>query len=152
MPIINRIAEFQSDMTEWRRDIHADPEAAFEERRTADFVAQQLAAFGLKMHRGLAGTGVVGTLTGRGAANRGKVMALRADIDALPMSEHNEVAYNRPMAARCMLTATTAIPPCCSARRATSPRRGISTGPCNSFSSLPKRPKGRPGDDGTGSV
>jgi metal-dependent amidase/aminoacylase/carboxypeptidase family protein len=135
MPIINRIAEFQSDMTEWRRDIHARPEAAFEERRTADFVAQQLAAFGLKMHRGLAGTGVVGTLTGRGAANRGKVMALRADIDALPMSEHNEVAYNRP---------TTAIPPCCSAR-ATSPRRGISTGPCNSFSSLPKRPKAAAG-------
>jgi hippurate hydrolase len=93
MPIINRIAEFQSEMTEWRRDIHAHPETAFEERRTADFVAQQLAAFDIKVHRGLAGTGVVGTLTGRGAANRGKAIALRADIDALPMSEHNEFAY-----------------------------------------------------------
>jgi amidohydrolase len=93
MPIINRIAEFHHDMTQWRHDIHAHPEIAFQERRTADFVAQQLASFGIAVHRGLAGTGVVGTLIGRGKNGGGIAIALRADLDALPMNELNEFAH-----------------------------------------------------------
>ena len=62
MAIINRIADWQADMTGWRRDIHAHPETAFEEKRTSDVVAGLLDAFGIEVHRGLAGTGVVGTL------------------------------------------------------------------------------------------
>ena len=58
MPIINRIAAFHDEMTAWRRDIHAHPETAFEEHRTADEVAKKLEAFGIEVHRGLAGTGV----------------------------------------------------------------------------------------------
>jgi amidohydrolase len=87
MPIINRIADFHRDMTAWRRDIHAHPETAFEEHRTSEFVAQKLADFGIEVHRGLAGTGVVGTLRGTRAGSRS--IALRADLDALHIHEKN---------------------------------------------------------------
>ena len=87
MPIINRIAEFHGEMTAWRRDIHAHPETAFEENRTADIVAAKLEAFGIEVHRGLAGTGVVGTL--RGSADGAGTIGLRADMDALHIDEKN---------------------------------------------------------------
>ncbi len=87
MPIINRIAEFQADMTAWRRDIHAHPETAFEEKRTSDVVAKRLAEFGIEVDRGLAGTGVVGTL--KGARGDGPAIGLRADLDALDILEKN---------------------------------------------------------------
>jgi hippurate hydrolase len=87
MPIINRIADFHPDLTAWRHDIHAHPETAFEEHRTAEFVAARLAEFGIKVHRGLAGTGVVGTLEGRTPGKR--AIALRADMDALHVHEKN---------------------------------------------------------------
>jgi len=58
MHIINRIAAFHDDMTAWRRDIHAHPETAFEERRTAALIADKLRSFGIEVHEGLAKTGV----------------------------------------------------------------------------------------------
>jgi hippurate hydrolase len=85
MPIINRIAAFHEDMAAWRHEIHAHPETAFEERRTSDFVAKKLQEFGIEIHRGLAGTGVVGTLK-RGP---GPTIGLRADMDALHIHEKN---------------------------------------------------------------
>jgi hippurate hydrolase len=91
MPIINRIADFQQEMTGWRRDIHAHPETAFEEHRTADVVAEKLQDFGLQVHRGLAGTGVVGTLKGK--RDNGRAIALRADMDALHIHEKNTFAH-----------------------------------------------------------
>jgi hippurate hydrolase len=87
MPIINRIAEFRDDMAAWRRDIHAHPETAFEEKRTSDVVARRLAEFGVEIDRGLAGTGVVGTL--KGARGNGPAIGLRADLDALHIHEKN---------------------------------------------------------------
>jgi hippurate hydrolase len=91
MPIVNRIAEFHDDMVAWRRDLHMHPETAFEEKRTSDFVAGKLASFGIEVDRGLAGTGVVGTL--HGARGRGPVIGLRADMDALHILEKNEFAH-----------------------------------------------------------
>lgn len=91
MPIVNRIADFHADMTAWRRDIHAHPETAFEERRTAEVVATKLAEFGVEVHRGLAGTGVVGTL--RGNRTGGRAIALRADLDALHIHEKTGFAH-----------------------------------------------------------
>ncbi|MEM7226985.1 MAG: M20 aminoacylase family protein [Pseudomonadota bacterium] len=88
MPIVNRIADFAEDMKAWRRDIHKHPETAFEEERTADIVAEKLAGWGIEVHRGLATTGVVGLLKGNQDANR--MIGLRADLDALPMSEFND--------------------------------------------------------------
>ncbi len=70
-------------MRSWRHDLHAHPETAFEEFRTADFVAARLAEDGFEVHRGLGGTGVVGTLT----VGSGPTIGLRADMDALHVTE-----------------------------------------------------------------
>ena len=86
MAVINRIAEFHDYMTAWRRDIHAHPETAFEEVRTADTVAALLEGFGMAVHRGLATTGVVGTLK---AGSGSRSIGLRADMDALHIHEKN---------------------------------------------------------------
>jgi amidohydrolase len=81
---------FHRELTAWRRDIHQHPETAFEERRTSDMVAGRLEAFGIKVHRGLAVTGVVGTLKlGSGP----RAIGLRADMDALPMQELNQFEH-----------------------------------------------------------
>ncbi|MEC7463460.1 MAG: amidohydrolase, partial [Pseudomonadota bacterium] len=91
MPINNRIADFSGEMTTWRRHIHKHPETAFEEHKTSDFVALRLHEFGIEVHRGLAGTGVVGTLKGK--KGKGPAIGLRADMDALDIEEANEVDY-----------------------------------------------------------
>jgi amidohydrolase len=90
MPIIAEVSEYQDELTAIRRDIHAHPELAFAERRTADLVAAKLAEFGCDVQRGLAGTGVVGTIR-RG--NSPAAIGLRADMDALPIHEENEFAH-----------------------------------------------------------
>ncbi|MBX2854942.1 MAG: amidohydrolase [Rhodobacteraceae bacterium] len=77
-------------MMAWRHDLHQHPELGFEEHRTAAKVAEQLAALGLEVHTGVGGTGVVGVLR-RGDAPR--AIALRADMDALPICETNDLAY-----------------------------------------------------------
>ncbi|MDH5738356.1 MAG: amidohydrolase, partial [Gammaproteobacteria bacterium] len=82
METIKQIEAFASEMTNWRRDIHAHPETAFEEHRTAQLVAEKLESFGLEVTTGIAGTGVVGTLK-KGRGNR--AIGLRADLDALPV-------------------------------------------------------------------
>src|SRR6516164_10692830 len=76
-------------MLAWRHDLHANPETAFEEHRTARVVADALTQMGIAVHRGLAGTGVVGTLTN----GDGPSIALRADMDALDMQELGSKAY-----------------------------------------------------------
>jgi amidohydrolase len=86
-----RLSAFHDDMTAWRRDLHAHPELAFEEHRTADFVAATLGEIGVEVHRGLARTGVVGTLRGKHPGTR--AIGLRADMDALPIDEQNELPY-----------------------------------------------------------
>ncbi len=91
MPIINRIADFQKEMADWRRHIHAHPETAFEEHQTADFVAAKLTDFGIEIDRGLARTGVVGTL--RGNHGDGPAIGLRADMDALDIEEKGSHAH-----------------------------------------------------------
>ncbi|MEQ8356474.1 MAG: M20 aminoacylase family protein [Kiloniellaceae bacterium] len=88
MAVINRIAEFHEEIKGWRRDIHAHPETAFEELRTADFVAAKLVEFGIEVHRGLAATGVVGVLDGQ-TNSSGRAIGLRADMDALHIHELN---------------------------------------------------------------
>ncbi|MDC9832536.1 M20 aminoacylase family protein [Rhizobium binxianense] len=81
----------EQEMTTWRRDLHSHPEFGFEEQRTAAFVAQKLREFGLdEVVEGVGGTGVVGTLR-RGGGNRS--IALRADMDALRITEQGEKSY-----------------------------------------------------------
>jgi amidohydrolase len=90
MTIKDEIKRDHDLLTEWRRDFHAHPELAFEEERTAGLVAERLESFGVEVSRGLAKTGVVGKLT-TGTGNR--AIALRADMDALPMDEGNDFEY-----------------------------------------------------------
>jgi hippurate hydrolase len=76
-------------MTAWRQDLHAHPELGFEEHRTFEFVAGKLAEFGCEVHRNIGKTGVVGVLrTGDGPS-----IGLRADMDALPIHEANDIPY-----------------------------------------------------------
>jgi len=92
MPIHNRIAAFHDEMTAWRRDLHAHPELAFQEVRTAKVVAEKLAAFGVdEIHTGLATTGVVGVI--RGSEPGAGAIGLRADMDALPIHEETGAPY-----------------------------------------------------------
>lgn len=84
------IGALQQDLIVWRRDLHAHPEFGFEEKRTAAFVARKLREFGLDVAEGIGGTGVVGTLK-RGKSNR--AIALRADMDALRITEQGELPY-----------------------------------------------------------
>jgi amidohydrolase len=89
MHIVDRIKTFHDDLTTWRRDLHTYPELGFEEQRTSDFVARKLAEFGCTVHRNVGKTGVVGVLqTGNGPS-----IGLRADMDALPIEEANDLPY-----------------------------------------------------------
>ena len=81
---------FLADLAAIRHDIHAHPELAFNEARTAELVARELTAYGLEVHRGLAKTGVVGVLR-KGSSTR--AIGLRADLDALPLLEKNSFSH-----------------------------------------------------------
>ncbi len=93
MPVKNRFAELQSEITEWRRDIHENPEILFETHRTSALVAEKLRAFGCEeVVEGIGRTGVVGVIKGRNTSS-GKVIGLRADMDALPIHEQTGLDY-----------------------------------------------------------
>ena len=93
MPIKNRFAELLPEITEWRRDLHAHPEILFDCHRTAGVVAEKLRAFGCdEVVEGIGRTGVVGVIKGK-ATGSGKVIGLRADMDALPIHEATGVEH-----------------------------------------------------------
>ncbi len=96
MPIINRIADLHDEITAWRRDIHAHPELQYDVHRTAGLVAEKLKGFGCdEVVTGIGRTGVVGVIHGKAGAQNGprKVVGMRADMDALPIMEANDVPY-----------------------------------------------------------
>lgn len=95
MKPIDAIIARHAELTAIRRDFHAHPELAFEEHRTSDVVAQKLQDWGIEVHRGLAGTGVVGVIRGAltDASTARRMVGLRADMDALPMQETNAFAH-----------------------------------------------------------
>ncbi len=93
MPIVNRVADLHADITAWRRDLHAHPEILYDVHRTAATVAEKLKAFGCdEVVPGIGRTGVVGVIRGRKQGS-GKTVALRADMDALPITELNDLPY-----------------------------------------------------------
>ncbi len=87
------IDELVPDMVAMRRDLHEHPELAFEEVRTSGIVAQRLQTLGLEVQAGVAKTGVVGLLRGGASRPGAKTIAIRADMDALPIYELNEIEY-----------------------------------------------------------
>ena len=91
MPVINRVAEFQDEIAGWRRDFHQNPELQYDVHRTAGRLAELLRSFGVdEVVEGIGRTGVVGVIRGRGP---GKVIGLRADMDALPITERTGLDY-----------------------------------------------------------
>lgn len=96
------ITPYLGKLTQFRRDLHANPELKFEESRTSGQIASYLSALGLPLDRGMGGTGVVATLRGTGpnAGNPSRAMAIRADMDALPVQEINGFDYASKNAGR----------------------------------------------------
>ena len=93
MPIVNRVADLQDEITAWRRDLHAHPELQYDVHRTAGAVSEKLKSFGCDdVVTGIGRTGVVGVIRGRKPGG-GKVIGMRADMDALPIEEATGVAY-----------------------------------------------------------
>ena len=91
MPVNNRIANMENEMTEWRRDIHQNPELAYKETRTASKVAELLRSFGVdEVIERIGGTGVVGRISN----GKGGSIGLRADMDALPIMETTNCKYS----------------------------------------------------------
>jgi len=91
MALIERIKGYQDELVAIRHDLHEHPEIGFEEHRTSDIVAKLLDSWGIDVHRGLGGTGVVGELKGKHNGN--KRIGLRADMDALPILEQTGLPY-----------------------------------------------------------
>ncbi len=93
MPVKNRFAELHDEITAWRRDMHEHPEILFETHRTSALVAEKLQAFGCdEVVTGIGRTGVVGVIKGK-STDSGKVIGLRADMDALPIHEQTGLDY-----------------------------------------------------------
>lgn len=93
LPVKNRLAELHSEITEWRRDFHENPEILFETHRTSARVAELLTEFGCdEVTTGIGRTGVVGVIKGK-TDTRGAVIGLRADMDALPILEATNLPY-----------------------------------------------------------
>jgi hippurate hydrolase len=93
MPIINRVADLADEIAVWRRDFHENPELLFDVHRTAGIVEEKLKSFGCdEVVTGLGRTGVVGVIRGR-TNNSGRVIGLRADMDALPIEEATDVPH-----------------------------------------------------------
>jgi len=91
MPVLNRIADFAPEMSAWRRHIHRNPELEFACHKTAAFVAERLREFGVnEIHEGIATTGIVAIIEGQGD---GPTIGLRADMDALPITETTGLDY-----------------------------------------------------------
>ncbi len=98
MPIVNRIAEYQDELTAWRRYLHEHPELGFEELVTSAFVAEKLRAFGVdEVHPGVGRTGVVAVIHGSAGGRR---IGLRADMDALPIQEETSLPWASKAAGR----------------------------------------------------
>ena len=91
MPIVNRIAAFDADMKKWRRNIHQNPELGLDCYETASFIEARLREFGIdEIHTGIAKSGIVAIINGK---VEGDTIGLRADIDALPMTETTKLEY-----------------------------------------------------------
>jgi len=93
MNLIDGIVREASEWTVLRRDLHAHPELGFEEHRTSERVAECLTRLGIEVHRGLAATGVIGLVHGRDGGASGRLVGLRADMDALPILEENRFEH-----------------------------------------------------------
>lgn len=97
-------------LTQWRHELHAIPEMAFQENKTAQYVEQKLKSFGVKIYPRMAGTGVIASLS---CGKSRKSIALRADLDALSIVEKSSKEYCSTHQESCMPVVMMVIPLCC---------------------------------------
>ena len=94
MDIRKHIKDLIPEMNQWRHYIHENPEIAYEEHNTSDFIATKLTEFNIEIHCGLGGTGIVGVIHGKDNGASKRSLGIRADIDALPMTEKTNLSYS----------------------------------------------------------
>ena len=92
MNIKQKIEQITPEMLKWRHSIHSKPEIAYQEKDTSDFISQKLSEFGIEVHEGIGKTGVVGIIKGKNS-NSERAIGIRADMDALPMTEKTNLPY-----------------------------------------------------------
>ena len=92
MNIKQKIEQITPAMIEWRHSIHEKPEVAYQEKDTSDFISKKLSEFGIEVHEGIGKTGVVGIIKGKNS-NSERAIGIRADMDALPMTEKTNLPY-----------------------------------------------------------
>src|SRR6056300_160349 len=92
MNIKNKIKDSIQDMVQWRKHIHENPETAYNEINTSNFISEKLKEFGIEVHQEIGKTGVVGIIQGKNTDSN-KTVGIRADIDALPMTEKTNLPY-----------------------------------------------------------
>ena len=88
MPILNSINQMQKEMKEWRQDLHRIPEIGLQEHKTSEFIQNKLKSWNIDFKSGYANTGIVAWVKGNKGTSE-KTIGLRADFDALPMTENN---------------------------------------------------------------
>ena len=92
MNIKKKIEQITPEMLKWRHNIHSKPEIAYQEKDTSDFISKKLREFGIEVHKGIGKTGVVGIIKGKNS-NSERAIGIRADMDALPMTEKTNLPY-----------------------------------------------------------
>ena len=92
MNIKKKIEQITPEMLKWRHSIHSKPEIAYQEKDTSDFISKKLSEFGIEVHQGIGKTGVVGIIKGKNS-NSERAIGIRADMDALPMTEKTNLPY-----------------------------------------------------------
>tara|TARA_B100001142_G_scaffold294037_1_gene313982 strand:- start:60 stop:1229 length:1170 start_codon:yes stop_codon:yes gene_type:complete len=92
MNIKKKIELITPEMLKWRHSIHSKPEIAYQEKDTSDFISKKLREFGIEVHKGIGKTGVVGIIKGKNS-NSERAIGIRADMDALPMTEKTNLPY-----------------------------------------------------------
>ena len=92
MNIKKKIEQITPEMLKWRHSIHSKPEIAYQEKDTSDFISKKLREFGIEVHQGIGKTGVVGIIKGKNS-NSERAIGIRADMDALPMTEKTNLPY-----------------------------------------------------------
>ena len=92
MNIKKKIEQITPEMIKWRQSIHENPEVAYQEKDTSDFIAKKLNEFGIEVHQGIGKTGIVGVIKGKNSKSE-MAIGIRADMDALPMTEKTNLSY-----------------------------------------------------------
>jgi hypothetical protein len=140
MQLVKALVSAHEELASWRQHLHQNPEIAYEEKDTSDFVAAKLESFGIEVHRGFGGTGLVGVIKGNlGDPESGKLLAFAPIWMPCQCLKKPTLPMLHNVPAACMLVVMMDIRPCFLPRRGTLPKREIFKAPSIVFSNPPKK-------------